>query len=104
MRKLTLKRRELIALLEHNGFTVSAHGPTSHIRYTGVIDGKTRFVTVDESIDEFVPDSHTVLFYIVSTQLGFFGSGGGAAKVGWTRFYAGEPGIARKAQVPYHKW
>ena len=86
MRKVTLKRRELIELLEHNGFVALGRGPSSHVRYKGVIDGKARLVTVDESIDEFAPDSHTVLYYIVSAQLGFFGSSGGAAKAGWTRF------------------
>ena len=104
MRKVTLKRRELIALLEHNGFISLGRGPTSHVRYRGVIDGKTRLVSIDEAINDNGPGSHTVLYYIVSTQHQFFGPDSGAAKAGWTRFFGGEPGVALRAQVPYRKW
>lgn len=68
-----------------------------------MVDGKVRFVDVDESIDGFSADGHGVLHYIVSGQLRFF-DGPGGAKAGWTCFFAGEPTIARKAQVSYRPW
>lgn len=101
MRKVTLSRRELIALLEHNGFVARGRRSTSHVRYEGVVDGRTRFVDVDETIDEFAPKSHAVLYYIVNSQLGFSQHG---MKAGWERFYAGEPRLARRAQLPYRNW
>ncbi|MFN8556135.1 MAG: type II toxin-antitoxin system HicA family toxin [Dehalococcoidia bacterium] len=51
MKKIPLKRRELIALLTHNGFAPGRRGGTSHVHYIGEIDGQKRIVTVDESID-----------------------------------------------------
>lgn len=102
MRKPPLTRRELIAVLEQNGFVATGRTGTSHVKYEGVVDGTRRTVTVDQSIDEFRAASHSVLYYIVSTQLGFFGSG--SATDAWRRFYGGEPRLARRAQVPYRKW
>ena len=67
MKKPPLTRRDLIAVLEHNGFQAEGCTSTSHIKYRGVVDGVTRHVTVDESIDEFQAKSHSVLYYIVST-------------------------------------
>ena len=104
MNKVVLSRRELIALLVHNGFTeLPPRSGTSHRRYRGIVDGQTRFVDVDDSIDEFSPKSHGVLFYIVSSQLRLMDSARNA-NTAWERFYAGEPSIARKAQVAYRKW
>ncbi len=105
LRKLVLKRRELIALLEHNGFVVDKRVGSSHIRYRGNVDGQEKCVDVDESIDDFAPRSFQPLYYIVSSQLGFFGEVNNLpAKVGWERFYAGHPDTARKANVPYKAW
>ena len=105
MRTVVLSRRELVALSEHNGFTPGGRrSGTSHVRYQGVVDGRRRFVDVDQTIDEYHPRSHGVLYYIVSSQLRFFGEDIGPAEAGWRRFYGGEPGQARRAQVPYRKW
>ena len=104
MHKLVLKRRELVQMLEHNSFVALGRRGTSHVRYRGVIDGVAILVTIDESIDEYQARSHTALYYIVSTELGFFGEGRGSANEGWERFYAGHPDIARRAGVTYRKW
>lgn len=104
-RKLVLKRRELIALLTHNGLVVEKRVGSSHVRYRGVVDGAEKCVDVDESIDDFAPRSFEPLYYIVSSQLAFFGERRNIpAKVGWQRFYAGHPDIARRAGVPYKTW
>lgn len=92
MRKPPLTRRELIAVLEHNGFVATGRTGTSHVKYEGVVDGVRRTVTVDESVDVYTSDSHSILYYIVSTQLGFYRSG--SAKGAWRRFYGGEPRLA----------
>ena len=104
MRKLVLPRRELVAMLEHNGFVALGRRGTSHLQFRGTIEEQTRIVTIDEGIDEYQPRSHTALYYIVSAQLGFFGEGQGSANEGWERFYAGHPDIARRAGVTYRKW
>ena len=104
MRKLALKRRELIALLEHNGFTALGRRSTSHARYKGLVGGRVCFVDVDESIDEFSPGSGQVLHNIVSGQLRFFGHDDTPIKEGWRRFYGGHPDIARRAGVSYRRW
>jgi hypothetical protein len=101
--RFPLKRREIVALLLVNGFQfVRTHG--SHRRYEGAVDGVTRYVEVDEAIDEFPPQRHRVLGHILA-QLGFFDDAREVpASVGWDRFYSGEPGIARRAQLQYRTW
>lgn len=104
MKKVALSRRELIALLVHNGFAeLPARGGTSHKRYKGAVGGKVCLVDVDDSISDFNPDSHSVLYYIVTSQLRFM-EGVKNAKDGWDRFYGGEPVTAKKAQTTYRKW
>ncbi len=103
MRKPVLTRRELVSLLEHNGFEMRGRTGSSHTRYVGVVDGRTCNVTVDDAVAGYTPASHSILYYIVSTQLGFY-RGGSSANDAWKRFYAGEPSIARRAQVPYERW
>lgn len=99
-RKHPLSRRMLIELLEHNGFVKEQREHKrkgSHVRYVGFVDGKRRAVDVDQAIDDFRPESHSVLFYIVTTQVGF-GPGG------WKRFYAGHPNTAKQHGLTYKKW
>jgi hypothetical protein len=104
MRKVALSRRELIALLEHNGFVrLPERSGTSHKRYRGEVGGTVRFVDVDDSIDTFNADSHGVPYYIVTSQLRFT-EGVRTANEGWARFYGGDPTTARKSGVPYEKW
>lgn len=103
MRKPPLKRRELVELLVHNGFEKTSRGSTSHIRYVGKVDGKVKFVDVDDNIDEYDSGSHSALYWIVYSQLGFIGPGQ-STKKGWERFYAGSPLTAEKAGVKYLKW
>ena len=52
---------------------------------------------MDQAIDEFHPHSHSPLYYIVTSQLGF-GPGG------WKRFYAGHLDTAKQHGLKYCKW
>lgn len=103
MRKPPLKRRELTELLTHNGFRFKSQ-TGSHKRYVGTVDGQTRFVDIDECIDEFGTKGD-VLYAIVSTQLGFFGDRvERSIKEGWRMFYEGSTATASKAGVKYKPW
>ncbi len=86
-----LKRREIIAILLHNGFVALPRKSTSHMRYRGVIDGHIVFCDVDASHDEFIPKSRTALYWLVTSQLG----------ITFVRFYAGHPDSARRARLSY---
>src|SRR5690242_10912093 len=104
MKKVPLSRRELIALLVHNGLIeLPARHGTSHRRYKGEIGGRVLLVDVDDSIDVFSAESHGVLDYIVTSQLRFTERVRNARDA-WERFYGGEPSVARKAQTHYRKW
>ena len=97
-RKHPIKQRVLIALLERNGFQFKRQSGTSHRRYEGVVDGKTRRVDVDMAHDEFSP-KHDPLPLIVASQLGL-----GTGTDAWKRFYAGHPDTARQHGLPYKPW
>ena len=91
LRKVLVTRQELIrCLLAFHGEEFPRTG-TSHARYRCLVNGQARHVTVDESIDEFTPRSHTPLYYIVLHQL----------QVTWEDFYAADAGIASRAGIPH---
>lgn len=101
MHKFPLRRREIIALLEANGFQEDRrHG--SHIRFRGVLGGRTRYPEVDQGIDEYPAERHRVLGHILA-QLGFLDDDI-PPNIGWERFYAGERRIAQRAQVQFRPW
>ena len=103
-RKHPLSRKALVALLEHNGFAEkqSEHKRKgSHVAYVRdqPLDDKPRRVDVDTAIDEFGTGSYSVLWYIVTSQLGF-----GQGTAAWKRFYAGHPDTAKQHGLTYRKW
>ena len=103
MTKFPLRRREVIRLLETNGFL---HRRTrgSHLHYEGAVDGRARYVDVDQGIDEYPAERHRVLGHVLS-QLGFFDDDKAIPpNIGWERFYAGERDIARRAGVTFRRW
>lgn len=90
LRKVVLKRRELIRILETFGAREIARTGTSHRQFEVIIGGAKRKVTVDESIDDFDPAvSYGPLWAIVTKQL----------QVSWEAFYAADAGVARRANV-----
>jgi predicted RNA binding protein YcfA (HicA-like mRNA interferase family) len=50
-----LSRREIVEILSARGFAL-IRTKGSHLQYEGIIKGKRRLVTVDESIDTFSDD------------------------------------------------
>jgi hypothetical protein len=103
VKKYPLKRRDLIRLLEANGFRRERqHG--DHWRYEGVLDGRTRKVDVDYGISDFFPDTHRPLGGILS-QLGFLDDDRPIPhKIAWERLYAGSRETAKSAQVAFRPW
>src|SRR5438093_10015161 len=91
LRKVVLSRAEVTKIVLAFHGEEKARTATSHVRYRCLVNGEVRLVTVDESIQEFAPDSHSPLFYIVRQQL----------QVSWEEFYAADPDIAKRAQVAY---
>jgi hypothetical protein len=59
-----------------------------------MIQGRVRTCTVDESVDEFVNKSRTVLYWLVKTEL----------MIDMKDFYAGHPDIAKRAQLTYRRF
>ncbi len=91
MQKVSLKRREVVAILEANGFvSLGIPGGGSHERFKGFVKGKTRFADVSVSIEDFNPHKYETLWWL-RLQSG----------LEWEEFYGSDPGVARRAQVPY---
>lgn len=86
-----LARREVIAVLLHNGFTQLPQKATSHVRYRGTIRGRAVFCDVDAGHREFIPRGRTAFYYLVTSQLG----------ITFEQFYAGHPDTARRAGLSY---
>lgn len=103
MKKYPLKRRDLIRLLEGNGFSfLRQHG--DHWRYQGQIDGKNRKVDIDYGIDDFFPDVHRPLGGVLS-QLGFLDDDRPMPHtIAWERLYADSRETARSAQITHRTW
>ncbi len=89
-----LTLREVIAVLEHNGFIRLPLKATSHRRYRGMIGGKTVLCDVDAGHQEFIPKNRTAFYYLVTSQLG----------IALSTFYAGHPSTARRAQLKYARF
>lgn len=86
-----LKRREVIEILEHNGFSALNASGTSHVTYRGTINGQVRSCTVDASIDDFSYRNRTALYFIIKTQL----------RISPEQFFAGHPSAAKRAGLKY---
>ena len=93
MQKVNLKRREIVAILEvHSFMSLGIPGGGSHERFKGYVKGKTRLVDVSVHIDDFSPRKYESLWWI-RQQCG----------LEWAEFYASDPAVARRAQVPYRQ-
>ncbi len=86
-----LTRREVTAVLLHNGFAALPEKATSHTRYRGTINGRSVFCDVDAGHNEFVPRSRTAFYWLVKGQLGLT----------FEQFYAGHEDTARRAGLSY---
>jgi hypothetical protein len=91
LRKVVLTRREVLDCRKAFGAVERPRGSTSHRRFECLIHGQKRLVDIDESIDEFGPDSYSALWFIVLKQL----------QVTWEAFYAADRGVARRAGIPH---
>lgn len=90
LRKVILKRQELLAILRAFGATEHPQRGTSHRQFDVTIKGRHCRVTVDESIDDFNPaDTYGPLWVIVNKQL----------QISWEDFYSADRQVARRANV-----
>ncbi len=86
-----LTRREVVAVLLHNGFEQLPQKATSHVRYRGTIQGRTVLCDVDAGHREFTPKGRTAFYFLVTSQLG----------ITFQQFYSGHRDTARRAGLKY---